>query len=100
MPPLRVDPAELQNAAELVGRAADELSDLHADAPLADAATAVSRLQTAEACRKAQADVAAQTAAVADEARQFGENLGAAARWYELRDVAAADAIQKIDIPK
>jgi phosphosulfolactate synthase (CoM biosynthesis protein A) len=100
MPPLKVDPAELQNAAELVGRAAEGLSGLQADAPLADAAAAVSRLQTAEACRKAQADVAAQTAAVADGARHLGENLGAAARWYEIRDEAAAEAIQKIDIPK
>ena len=100
MPPLKVDPAELQNVAELVGRAADRLSGLQADAPLADAATAVSRLQTAEACRKAQADVAAQTAAVADGARQFSENLGAAARWYDMRDEVAAAAIQKTAIPK
>jgi hypothetical protein len=100
MPPLKVDPAELKNAAELVAGAADGLSGLRADAPLADAAATVSRLRTAEACRKAHADVAAQTAAVADGARQFGENLGAAARWYEMRDEAAAEAIQKSDIPK
>jgi hypothetical protein len=100
MPPLKVDPAELQNAAESVGRAADALSGLQADAPLEDAAAAVSRLQTADAWRKAQADVAARISAVADGARQFGENLGSAARWYEMRDEAAADAIKKTEVPR
>jgi hypothetical protein len=100
MPPLKVDPAELQNAAELLGRAAEGLSRLRADAPLEDAAAAVSQLRTAEACRKTQADVAAQTAAAAAGARQFGENLAAAAKWYEMRDEAAAEAIKKIDLPK
>jgi len=37
---------------------------------------------------------------VADGARQFSENLQTAARWYEKRDQAAADAITKIEIPK
>ena len=35
----------------------------------------------------------------AADARQFSDNLAAAARWYENRDNAAADAINKIDIP-
>ncbi|MGX9788713.1 type VII secretion target [Mycobacterium sp. MMS18-G62] len=100
MPPLKVDPAELQTAAEAVGRAADGLSGLQADAPLGDAAAAVSRLHTAEACRRAQADLAAQTAAAADRARQFSESLESAARWYEMRDEAAAEAIKKVDIPR
>jgi hypothetical protein len=100
MPPLKVDPAELRNAAELVGRAADGLAGLHADAPLGEAAAAVSRLQTADACRKAQADIATRVSAAADGVRQFGENLGSAARWYEMRDEAAANAISKINVPK
>jgi hypothetical protein len=37
---------------------------------------------------------------VADGARQFSENLGSSARWYEKRDRAAGDAIEKITIPK
>jgi hypothetical protein len=100
MPPLKVDPADLRNAAALCGRVADGLLGLHADVPLGDAAAAVSRLQTAEACRRAQTDVAVQTAVVASAARQFGQSLGSAARWYEMRDDAASEAITKVEIPK
>lgn len=97
MPPLKVDPAELRSAASLVDRAAVGLSGLQADAALADAAAAVSRLQIAGACAAAQSELAATTALVTDAARQFGENLTTAARWYELRDEAAALAIMKVD---
>jgi hypothetical protein len=69
---------------------------LRANASLGDVAAAVPSLQTAAACLEAQSEVAAETAAVADGARQFGDNLGTAARWYEKRDQAAADAIKKI----
>ena len=48
------------------------------------------------ACATAQSDVGAATAEVAEGARQFSENLESAARWYEKRDEAAADAITKI----
>jgi hypothetical protein len=100
MPPLKVDPVVLQTAANSVSGAAEELAGLQADAPLGDAAAAVSRLQTAAACRTAQAEVGRETRAVADGARQFGENLAKAARWYETRDEAAAEAITKIEMPK
>jgi hypothetical protein len=92
---LRVDPAVLRSAATSFGQAADGMSALHADAPLSDAAAAVPSLQTGAACGKAQADIAAETATVADGARQFSENLQAAARWYDSRDQAAAEAIEK-----
>ena len=97
---LRVEPAVLHSAATSFGQAAGGLGSLQADAPLSDAAAAVPSLQTGAACGKAQADIAAETAAVAAGARQFSENLGTAARWYDARDEAAADAIEKIEIPK
>jgi nitrate/nitrite transporter NarK len=97
---LRVDPAVLRSAGTSFGQAADELGGLRADAPLSDAAAVVPALQTAAACRKTQSDIAAETAAVADGARQFSENLATAARWYEKRDQAGAEAIEKIAIPK
>jgi hypothetical protein len=43
--------------------------------------------------------VTAEVTAAAADARQFSDNLEAAARWYENRDQVAADAINKIDIP-
>lgn len=98
--PLKVDPVVLHSAGTSFGQAADQLAGLRADAPLTDAAAAVPSLQTAAACLKVQSDVAAETMAVADGARQFSENLETAARWYDKRDQAAADAIEKIDIPK
>ena len=97
---LKVNPPVLQNVGTSFGRAADGLAGLQADAPLGGAAGAVSQLRTAEACRKAQADVAAETTAVAEGARTFGDNVDTAARWYEKRDQAAAEAINKIETPK
>lgn len=94
---LKVDVGVLHSAGTSFGRAADGLGGLQADAPLGDAAAAVPSLQTAAACLDAQSDVAAATAEVADGARGFSENLQTAARWYEKRDQAAADAITKID---
>ena len=61
---------------------------------------AVPQLQTGSACQQAQSDVAAQTTAVADGAREFSSNLNTAAGWYQNRDQASADAIEKIDFPK
>ena len=96
---LEVDPAVLQSAATSFDQAADGLGSLHAEAPLGDAAAAVPSLQTAAACLEARSDVAGETIALADGVRQFSENLGAAARWYENRDQAGAEAIEKIEIP-
>ena len=89
---LEVDPAVLRAAATTFGQAADALANVQADRPLTDAAAAASGLQTAIACRAAAEDVAAELAAVSDDARQFSDHLLAAAGWYEKRD-AAADAI-------
>ena len=97
---LKVDPAVLQSAATSFGQATDGLRGLHAEAALSDAAAAVPSLQTAAACLTARSDVAAETVALADGARQFSDNLGTAARWYEKRDQAAAEAINEIEIPK
>jgi len=97
---LKVDAGVLHSAGTLFGQVADGLGMLDADASLGDAAAAVPSLQTAAACLAAQSDLAAATEEVADGARQFSENLQTAARWYEKRDQAAADAITKIEIPK
>jgi excreted virulence factor EspC (type VII ESX diderm) len=95
---LKVDPVVLQGAATSFGQAADGLGTLQAAASLGDAAAAVPSLQIAVASLAAQSDVAAETAALADGAREFGDSLGTAARWYEGRDQAAADAIDKIEM--
>jgi hypothetical protein len=89
---LRVDPAVFHSAGTTFAQAADGLDGLQADASLSEAAAAVRLLHTGAACRKAQAEIVAETAAVADGARQFSENLGTAARWYDGRDQAAAEA--------
>jgi hypothetical protein len=75
------------------------LADLHAEAPLNDAAAAVPALRTAGACRAAATEVAAEIAAVSDNARGFSENVEAAARAYENRDQSAAGAIEGIEFP-
>ena len=94
---LDVDPGVLRSAGTSFGHTADELGSLTADAPLTDAAAAVPALHTAVACRDAASEVAAEVAAVSDESRRFSENLAAAARWYEKRDQAAANVIEKIE---
>lgn len=96
---LRVDPAALQTAGAAYRHAGGELADLRADAPLAEAASAVPHLRTADACQRAEAEIAAHIAELADGAREFGRNLDAAAGWYQQRDQASAAAIKKIEIP-
>jgi hypothetical protein len=97
--PLGVEPAVLRSAATTFDGTADVLVNLHAGAPLNDAAAAVSSLRTAGACRRAATEVAAEIAAVSGNARGFSENLEAAARAYESRDRAAADSIEDIEFP-
>jgi hypothetical protein len=69
---LKVNPPVLQSAATSFGQATEGLGSLQAAASLAEA----------------------------DDARQFSGNLQTAARWYERRDQAAAEAIKKIEIPE
>ena len=95
---LKVDADVLHSAGASFGQVADDLGSLQADAPLGDAAATVPSLQTGAACLAAQSDVAAATTEVADGARQFSESVATAARWYEKRDQAAAEAITKIEI--
>jgi hypothetical protein len=97
--PLDVDPAVLCSAATTFDQSADVLSALHAQEQLNDAAAAVPALKVAGACRVAAIGVALEMAAVSDNARGFSENLEAAARAYENRDQAAADAIENVEIP-
>ena len=93
---MKVNPSVLQRVGTAFGQAGDGMAGLQADAPLGDAASSVAQLQTANACRKAQSDLAAQTAALADDAREYGENLHTAAGWYNTRDQASAEAIKKV----
>ncbi|BBY18529.1 type VII secretion target [Mycolicibacterium litorale] len=96
---LQVNPAVLDSAGTAFQQAGAGVADLQADAPLADAAGAVPALQTAAACRQAQADISAMTAAVAGAARDYGRNLHEAATRYEAGDRAGRDAIAKVDLP-
>jgi hypothetical protein len=97
---LKVNSQALQSAATVFGQVRDGLAGLQADAPLGDAANAVSQLQTAAACRIAESGVAATVTSLADYARVYGENLHTAAARYEKRDHAAAEAIKRIEIAK
>lgn len=92
---LRVDPAVLQTAGTSFGQAGDGISGLGADAPLGEAAGAVPQLATAAACQQAASVVASETTALANGARTYGGNLGAAARQYQGRDEASAGAIEQ-----
>ena len=88
----------LHSAATSFGQAADGLAGLQADTPLNEAAAAVPSLQTGAACGRAQVDIAAETTAVAADARRFSENLATAAHWYHKRDQTAAEALEKIEL--
>lgn len=97
--PLDVDPTVLRSAATTFDQTAENLAGMQAQAPLNDAAAAVSGLVTAGACRNAATELAAEVAAVSETARRFGENLEAAARAYENRDRAGANAIVNVHFP-
>lgn len=96
---LQVNPPALEGAGTAFGAAAAGVAGLQADAPLAEAAGAVAALQTAGACRQAQADIAALTSQVAGAARDYGSNLHGAAARYESADRAGRDAIAKATVP-
>ena len=97
---LVVDPAVLTSTATAFSQAGAGLAGLGADAPLSEAAAAVPGLATAGACQKAQSTVAADTSAVAEAAGTYGSNLGIAANQYETQDHAAADSINKAQLPR
>lgn len=97
---LKVNPDVLRNVGAAFGEAGDGLAGVQADVPLGDAASAVPQLQTASACRRAQADVAAEMTVLVNGARTYSENLTNAARLYQMRDEASAAAISKIKFPQ
>lgn len=97
--PLKVDPEVLQAAGAAFNEAGEGLSRLKPDAPLSTAAAGVPQLVTAAACQAAQVAVSAETTAVADAARQFGDGLAAAAEQYVDRDQDSARAVQDVQIP-
>ena len=95
---LKVDPDVLRKVGTVFAKAGDGLAGVDAGAPLGDAASAVPQLQTAAACTKAQADVAAEMKVLADGARKYAENLNNAARQYQTRDEASAAAIRRAQV--
>lgn len=90
---LEVDPAVLRSAATTFNHAAGALGSLKAGDAVGDAAVAVPSLHTADACRAAAAEIAAEVAALSENLSQFGADLEAAAHAYEARDQAGAKAI-------
>lgn len=96
---LQVNPPTLDSAGTAFDHAASGLASLHADSSLGEAAGAVAALQTAGACRNAQAGIGAMTASVAAAARAYGADLKAAASRYETGDRAARDAIAGVPLP-
>jgi hypothetical protein len=96
---LQVNPPVLAGAGTAFETAAAGIEALQADAPLGEAASAVAGLQTAAACRQAQADLHTLTAAVAAAADDYGSNLRGAAVRYESVDRAGSDAISKAALP-
>jgi hypothetical protein len=87
----------LRSVGTVFGQAADRLAGPRTDTPLGETAAAVPSLQTAAACRNAQAEIAVETAAVADCAHQFSESLKTSALWYDSRYQAAAEAMTKVE---
>jgi len=96
---LKVNTQVLQTAGTSFGQAKEALANMQVDVPLTDAA-GVGNLQTAGACRKAQAELAAATKAAIEGLRKFSDNLNAAARMYGERDSSAADVIRAVQIPE
>lgn len=94
-----VDPEVLHGLTAACGEAAEALTRMQAAEPVGDAAFSVRELLTAESCRKAQEGINAAVAAAAENVREYGESLEAAARAYSASEQAAADDIAGVDIP-
>jgi hypothetical protein len=92
---LKVDTPTLGTVGATFAEAATGLSGLAADAPLGGAAGAVPQSEIAAACRTAQTEIAAATAALSAAAQTYGENLRTAMSQYESRDAAGAAAVRQ-----
>lgn len=96
---LKVNPDELRRVGATFTAAGDRLAAVQADAPLGDAASSVSGLQTASACDAAKSAVAEQMSAIVSGARTYGSNVTAAVGKYEATDQASGGKIAAVDIP-
>ena len=96
---LKVNTDQLRSAGAAFVTASDKLAAVQVDAPLDDAAAAVTQLQIAEACAAAKAFVATEMSALVDAVRTYGSNLAAAAGQYESTDRASGEAIRRVDVP-
>ncbi|MBV5246500.1 ESX-1 secretion-associated protein [Mycolicibacterium sp. PAM1] len=97
--PLDVDTDHLRATAASFVAAAEQIAELDADAPLADAAAAVPALRTAAACAAAITTVLDDTTSIADMARTFGADLRSAAETYEATDDASAAQVDGVEVP-
>lgn len=97
--PLKVNTDEVRSAGGAFAAAADKLAAVQADAPLGDAAAAVSQLQTGSACTAAKATVATEMSTIAAGARAYGSNLNGAASQYESTDESSGQNIAGVEIP-
>ena len=96
---LKVAPDELRRAGATFAAAGDKLAGVQAEAPLGDASSSMSGLQTASACDAAKDAVAEQISAIVTGARAYGSNVTGAADKYEATDRASGGKIAAVDIP-
>lgn len=96
---LSVNTDVLRSAGTTFGQVGDQIAVIQADAPIGEAAASVPKLETAAACYKVQAYVAAALAEASRSARIYGGNLATVAGWYEARDEASGAAIRAIKFP-
>ncbi|KRE27326.1 hypothetical protein ASG82_12940 [Mycobacterium sp. Soil538] len=96
---LKVNPDELRRAGATFTAAGDKLAAIEVDAPLGDAVSSVSGLQTASACDAAKDAVAEQMSAIVTGIRTYGSNVTGAADKYEATDRASGGKIAAVEIP-
>ncbi|RZT24514.1 excreted virulence factor EspC (type VII ESX diderm) [Mycobacterium sp. BK558] len=96
---LKVNLDELRRAGATFTAVGDKLAGIEAGAPLGDAASAVSGLQTASACDAAKDAVSEQMSANVAGTRTYGANVTGAADKYEATDRASGGKIAAVDVP-
>lgn len=96
---LKVNPDELRQVGAAFTATGEKLAAMKADAPLGDAAAAVSGLRTGSACDAAKDAVAARMSGLVTGVRTYGTNVTGAADKYEATDRASGGKIASVDIP-
>lgn len=96
---LDVDTGQLRATGASFVDTAEQIIELRADEPLADAAAAMPALRTATACHAAITTVIEEMTSIADAARTFGADLRSTADDYDATDSASAAGIDGVEIP-